>query len=342
VPNDRAGIRSRISDLQDRLLRGLQLIESNGFQRAPLKRSLPLESPNYSKLLQMVSLGDEVGVALATQRFTYTVHMSDAAVARRRAYDLALSMLIDSAIHQVQPATIVLDRGTGAGVRSGGVHLSIDRWQGGEVIATIVTDFADVVAREKMNSSLLSLASWWTIPTAAPHKPLFRKTWPNPDTAGPGTGDSSAIAAAISLAVIHMLDAVGEGPVLLLNTLKRDSFGALLTEQLFPHLRDGDDLSVARDIVRIPRSLWKVPHQADVDPRVETEEVQSEVARALQLANDADDMVSIMALDDVALHLTERRIYESELIDWLRIMAEQRAALIALSATIADQKEENR
>ena len=345
--DDPLSVPNRFARLCERIDSGLALIESDGFRMPELTLAPRLHSPGYGRLLELVALGDEPGVDLATRRFTLQVHHGAEAAARRRAYDLAISLLVDTAVHLRGPATIVLDRGTGAGIRPGGLHLSIDRFTDGVVVATIVTDFADVVPRENLNSALLSLASWFTIETAAPHKPIFRKTWPNPDTAGgvrvrPGEGDASAIAAAISLAVVQVLDAVGEAPVVLRHSLAQHPLVNRLLAPLFQRLDADADQSIARDVVRIPMRLWKVPPPAEVDPRVETEAVRAIVAHAEQQASDVDDELSLMALDDILKHLDERRAYESELIDWLQTMATQRDALVRLTTLNRRQEENNR
>lgn len=322
---------NRIVNLGRRIEAGVALIQNDGFRMPELRLADRLESSGYSRLLELVALGDEPAVDLATRRFTLQVHYGAEAGARRRAYDLALSLLVDTAIATRNSTTIVLDRGLAEpGDRDhkpGGLYLSIDRWQNGEVVATILTDYADVVPREGLNSALLSLASWWTIPTAAPHKPIFRKTW-----AAPAPGESGAIAAAVALAVVQVLDAVGGQPVVLRHTLRGHRFVNFLQEPLFARLTPPADRSIARAIVRIPREHWKVPQPAEIDPRVETETVRASVEHAERQANERDDELSLMALGDVLKHLDERRAYEAELLDWLQIMATQRDALARLTS----------
>lgn len=323
---------NRLNALGRRIEKGVALIEGDGFRMPALRLADRLESPGYSRLLELVALGDETAVEVATRRFTLEIHRGAEAQARRRAVDLALSLLIDTAIATRRPTTIVLDRGLGEpgtkGHKPGGLHLSIDRWQNGEVVASIVTDYADVVPRERLNSSLLSLASWWTIPTAAPFKPIFRKTW-----AAPAPAESAPIAAAIALAVVQVLDAVGGHPVALRHTLRGHPFYRHLPAPLFGRLHLADDQSIARRIVRIPRRHWKVPMPAETDPRVETETVRANVAEAERQAGEADDELSLMALGDVLTHLDERRAYEGALLDWLGVMAQQRDALAHLTTT---------
>ena len=316
---------NRLKALGNRIEKGVALIHSDGVRMPALRLADRLESPGYSRLLELVARGDEAAVDLATRRFTLEVHRSTEAAARRRAYDLALSLLIDTAIATQRSTTIVLDRGLDS-EHPGGLYLCIDRWQNGEVVASIVTDYADVVPREGLNSALLSLASWWTIPTAAPHKPIFRKTW-----AAPAAGDSAAIAAAVALAVVQVLDAVGGHPVALRHTLRGHPIVRHLKEPPFARLDPAADRSIARAIVRIPRQHWKVPTPAETDPRVETETVRANVAHAERQASAVDDELSLMALGDVLKHLDERRTYEGALLDWLAVMAQQRDALAHLT-----------
>ncbi len=323
----------RILQLGRRIEAGIALIESDGFRMPALRLADRLASPGYSQLLELAARGDEAAVDLATRRFTLELHRSAEAGARRRAYDLALSLLVDTAIGTQPSTTIVLDRGLDA-ERRGGLYLCIDRWQNGEVVASIVTDYADVVPREGLNAALLSLASWWTIPTAAPHKPIFRKTW-----AAPAPGASGAIAAAVALAVVQVLDAVGGQPVALRHTLRGHRFVNFLLEPLFARLTLPADRSIARAIVRIPGEHWKVPRPAETDPRVETETVRATVAHAERQASEVDDELSLMALGDVLTHLDERRAYEGELLDWLAVMAEQRDALARLTTSTTTDRE---
>ena len=321
---------NRLKALGQRIERGVALIESDGVRMPALSLADRLESPGYSRLLELVARGDEAAVDLATRRFTLEVHRSTEAAARRRTVDLALSLLIDTAIATQRSTTMVLDRGLGEpgaqGHHPGGLYLCIDRWQNGDVVASIVTDYADVVPREGLNSALLSLASWWTIPTAAPHKPIFRKTWaaPTPDA-------SASIAAAVALAVVQVLDAVGGHPVALRHTLRGHPIVRHLKEPPFARLDPAADRSIARAIVRIPREHWKVPTPAETDPRVETETVRATVANAERQASEADDELSLIALGDVLTHLDGRRTYEGALLDWLAVMAQQRDALAHLT-----------
>ena len=323
---------NRLKALGNRIEKGVALIEGEGFRMPALRIADRLESPGYSRLLELVALGDEAAVEVATRRFTLEIHRGAEAQTRRRTVDLALSLLVDTAIATRRPTTIVLDRGLGdpgaTGHKTGGLHLSIDRWQNGEVVASIVTDYADVVPRESLNSALLSLVSWWTIPTAAPYKPIFRKTW-----AAPAAGESAPIAAAIALAVVQVLDAVGGQPVALRHTLRGHPFVRYLKEPPFARLDPEADRSIARAIVRIPQEHWKVPMPAETDPRVETETVRANVAEAERQAGEVDDELSLMALGDVLTHLDERRAYEGSLLDWLGVMAQQRDALAHLTTT---------
>jgi len=315
----------RISDLRRRIDHRVSLIQSDGFRMPALRLADRLESPGYGRLLELVALGDEAAVDLATRKFTLQVHYGAEAAARRRAYDIALSLLVDTAIAVGRPTTIVLDRGLGAAT-PGGLHLSIDRWQNGEVVASIVTDYADVVPREGLNSALLSLASWWTIPTAAPHKPIFRKTW-----AAPALGESAPMAAAVALAVVQVLDAVGGQPVALRHTLSGHPFIDHLPAPLFERLALDADRSIAGGMVRIPLQHWKVPTPAETDPRVETETVRANVDHAEGQASDADDELRLMAFSDVLKHLDERRTYEISLLALLGVLASQRDQLARLT-----------
>lgn len=226
-----------------------------------------------------------------------------------RSFDALLTLLIASGLLSGKDFSLVLDQGP----HRGGPWVSVGTIDN-RIQVSMVSNYSKLEHEEAWMSSAMGFFEWTVVRSGFFSTPVYRKVWLEIE-------DPIDLAAAISLPVLHVFDALRATPISVMTSMTHN----LLLEAINQHKSvsfDVPDLTYASRIAG-ENALEGMPHSlSESDPQDETGRALSNVARTLDTAADSHGMTWQRALSELRERLIRRNVYEKDMIQGIRAVTD--------------------